>query len=202
MSEWVDPQHEDLGIGTKARELRLRRRYTLQDLSARTGLPKELLSQVEGGDVMPPIATLLRIAKGLEVNISHFLQPGEEERERKVAVTRASERQQFTRRAHHDPTEVGYAYESLELHKAHKHMQPLLVTFQTMDKGDMVFYSHEGEECVYVLDGELEFRTAEELWTLAAGDSLYFESDISHAFRSLGEAPARALIVVYSPEKG
>jgi transcriptional regulator with XRE-family HTH domain len=201
MTEWADAANEDLGIGIKVRELRQKRRYTLQDLSARTALSKELLSQVEGGQVMPPVATLLRIAKGLEVNISHFLQPGEEEKERKVAVTRASERQQSGRRAHHDPTEVGYAYESLELHKTHKHMQPFLVTFQTMDKRDMVFYSHDGEECVHVLEGELEFRTAEEVWTLKAGDSLYFESDVSHAFRSLGESPARALIVVYAGEK-
>jgi quercetin dioxygenase-like cupin family protein len=80
-------------------------------------------------------------------------------------------------------------------------MQPFLVTFQTMDKRDMVFYSHDGEECVYVLEGELEFRTAEEVWTLKAGDSLYFESDASHAFRSLGDRAARALIVVYAAEK-
>jgi transcriptional regulator with XRE-family HTH domain len=193
---------EDLGIGTKVRELRQRRRYTLQDLSARTGIPKAVLTQVEGGQVMPPVATLLRIAKGLDVNISHFLQPGEEERERKIAVTRVGERKRFTRRAHHDPTETGYAYESLELHKANKHMQPLLVAFQTQEKKDMVFYSHEGEECVYLLEGELEFRTAEETTALQPGDCLYFESDVPHAFRSLGGTPARALIVVYTPERG
>ena len=201
MTQRIDTELEDLGIGAKTRELRQKRRYTLQDLSARTGLPKALLSQVESGQIMPPVATLLKIAKGLDVNISHFLQPGEEEKERKVAVTRVSERKQFTRRAHHDPSEVGYVYESLELHKVNKHMQPLLVTFQTMDKRDMVFYSHEGEECVYLLEGDLEFRTAEEVTILQPGDCLYFESDVSHAFRSLGEKPAKALIVVYAPER-
>ena len=37
----------------------------------------------------------------------------------------------------------------------------------------------------------------DQILVLEAGDSLYFESDISHAFRSLGEEPAQALIVVY-----
>jgi len=200
MAKKIDPALEDLGIGAKIRELRQKRRYTLQDLSAKTGLSKPLLSQVENGHVMPPVATLLKISRALDVNISHFFQ--EEEKEEKIAVTRASERKRFTRRSHQDASEVGYLYESLELHKSRKHMQPLLVTFDAMDKKDMVFYSHEGEECVYVLDGEIEFRTPDELRNLKPGDCLYFESDVAHAFRGLGDTPARALVVVYTGEKG
>jgi quercetin dioxygenase-like cupin family protein len=71
-----------------------------------------------------------------------------------------------------------------------------------MDKADMVFYSHDGEECVYVIEGELEFRTPDEKTTLKPGDCLYFESDVAHAFRGVGEKPARALVVVYTGEKG
>ena len=36
MAEKTDSQLEDYGIGTKIRELRLKRRYTLQDLAAKT----------------------------------------------------------------------------------------------------------------------------------------------------------------------
>lgn len=196
----MEKQWEEFGLGMKLRDLRRKRRYTLQDLSARTGVPKETLAQVEGGETTPPIATLLRIAKGLDVNISSFLQPGGENPECRVAVTRVAERSRFSRRNHHDPTEGGYEYESLELHKTDKRMQPLLVTFQTLDKKDMVFYSHEGEECVYLMEGELEFRTADEVTALQPGDCLYFDSDVPHAFRSLGGEPARALIVVYAAE--
>lgn len=199
MAKQIDPALEDLGIGAKVRELRQKRRYTLQDLSAKTGLSKPLLSQVENGHVMPPVATLLKIARALDVGISHFFQ--EEEKEERIALTRASERKRFTRRPHQDASEVGYTYESLELHKARKHMQPLLVTFGPMGKQDMVFYSHEGEECVYLLDGELEFRTPDEVKTLKPGDCLYFESDVSHAFRAVGTGTARALVVVYAGDK-
>jgi transcriptional regulator with XRE-family HTH domain len=199
MAKKIDPQLDDLSIGSKIRELRQKRRYTLQDLSAKTGLSKPLLSQVENGHVMPPVATLLKIARALDVNISHFFQ--EEEREEKIAVTRVSERKRFSRRAHQDPSEVGYLYESLELHKSSKHMEPLLVTFDVMGKKDMVFYSHEGEECVYLLEGELEFRTPAEVKTLKPGDCLYFESEVTHAFRGVGDQPARALIVVYTGGK-
>jgi transcriptional regulator with XRE-family HTH domain len=200
MADKNDSQLDDYAIGSKIRELRLKRRYTLQDLSAKTGVPKPMLSQVENGHVMPPVATLLKVARALDVNISQFFQ--EEEREKKIAVTRTSERTHLARRAHQDANEVGYLYESLELHKSRKHMDPFLVTFKVMEKRDMVFYSHEGEECVYVIEGELEFRTPDEKTTLKPGDCLYFESDVAHAFRGVGEKPARALVVVYTGEKG
>lgn len=200
MAKRMDPELEGLGIGSKVRELRQKRRLTLQDLSDKTGLSKPLLSQVENGHVMPPVATLLRIARALDVGIAHFFQG--EEKEEKIALTRASERKRLGRRPHQDATAVGYTYESLELHRSRKCMQPLLVSFAVMDEHDMVFYSHEGEECVYLLDGELEFRTPEESRHLKKGDCLYFDSDVAHAFRSLGDKAARALVVVYAKEPG
>ena len=199
MAKRIDPQLEELEIGAKVRALRQKRRYILQDLSDRTGLSKPLLSQVENAHVMPPVATLLKIARALGVNIGHFFQ--EEEQEEKIALTRASERRRFNRRPHQGLAEAGYHYESLELHKSRKQMQPLLVTFEPLEKQDMVFFSHEGEECVYVIEGEIEFRTPEEKKVLRTGDCLYFDSDLSHAFRSVGGRTARALVVVYTGDK-
>jgi transcriptional regulator with XRE-family HTH domain len=185
---------ESLGLGNRVRELRQKRRYTLQDLSAKTGLPKALLEQLEADQHNPPVASLFKIAKALEVDVAHFFQ--DEEQEIKVAVTHPEQRITSVNRSHQQAGEVGYSYQSLEVHKAHKLMQPLLVTFDVMDKRDMVFVCHEGQECVYLLSGELEFRTPEEVHALKPGDCLYFDSDVPHSFRSLGSESAQALIVV------
>ncbi|MBW2637192.1 MAG: helix-turn-helix transcriptional regulator [Deltaproteobacteria bacterium] len=48
---------EGLKIGNKIRELRQKRHYTVEDLAAKTDLPKSLLAEIESGDVSPPIAT-------------------------------------------------------------------------------------------------------------------------------------------------
>jgi len=48
------------------------RRLTLQELADLTGLSKPLLSQIEYDQVTPPIATLLKIAKGFRVGIHFF----------------------------------------------------------------------------------------------------------------------------------
>jgi len=187
---------ENFGLGERVRSLRQKRSYTLQDLAAKTGLAKSLLEQLESDQYNPPVATLFKVAKALEVNVAHFFQ--EQEENLKVSLTRVAERVHSVKRSHQQDGEVGYSYASLEVHKGQKLMQPLLVTFDVMEKRDMVFVSHDGQECVYLLEGKLEFRTPDQMYTLAPGDCLYFESDIPHAFRSLGPAPAQALVVVSS----
>ena len=62
----------------------------------------------------------------------------------------------------------------------------------------MVFVSHEGEEFIFVLEGTLEFRSDERTEVLEAGDAIYFESDINHSFRALGEKPATAIGVIWA----
>ena len=62
----------------------------------------------------------------------------------------------------------------------------------------MVFMNHEGEEFLHVLEGSLEFRSVDRVELLKAGDSIYFESDLSHSFRCLGEEPAKAIVVVWN----
>jgi len=84
------------------------------------------------------------------------------------------------------------------IQRANAHDGPFLVEFQPMETGDMVFMSHEGEEFHFVLEGKLEFRTDDRVEVLFAGDSLYFESEMNHSFRSLEPKPARAIVVVWN----
>jgi transcriptional regulator with XRE-family HTH domain len=187
---------EELKIGGKIKYLREKNFFTLQDLAAKTGLSKAILTEIEADEVMPPVATLLKLAKGLNVGMAYFFR--DEAPEEQISVTRKGERVQVKRRPHHREGEVDYIYESLEARMPGKHMEPLLVDFVPMEKADMVFTSHEGEEFVFLLDGKLEFRTNDRVETLSAGDALYFDSALNHSFRSLTDAPARAVVVVWS----
>jgi transcriptional regulator with XRE-family HTH domain len=187
---------EGLRIGRAVKEFRHKKQITLQDLAARTGIPKSVLAEIENGDVVPPVATLLKLAKAFNVGMASFFE--EEATGMKISVTRSGERTRIKRRPHHHEGEVDYIYESLETHKADKHMEPLLVEFQPLDTGDMVFTNHEGEEFIFVLEGRLEFRTDDRVEILEPGDTIYFESDINHSWRSLDEKPARAIAVVWS----
>jgi transcriptional regulator with XRE-family HTH domain len=186
----------ELGIGRKLQNLREKKRLTLDDLAARTGLERGLLADIEKGDFVPPVATLLNVARALGVEMAHFFK--EETPEMKISLTRKGERIPIRQRPHHREGEVDYIYEALETRKQDKHMEPLLVEFQPLETSEIVFTSHDGEEFTYLLDGRLEFRTNDRVEILEPGDTLYFESFENHAFRSLDGKPARALVVVWN----
>ncbi len=194
-----DIKHEvkKLHIGKKIRELRKKADFVLQDLSERTGLSKALLSQVEKEVVSPPISTLLRISKALNVNISFFFQEGDPEE--KVVVVRKDESKVIDSR-HFGREESGYYYEPLAYKKSRKYMEPFLVEFKKKDAKKLSYFSHEGEEFIYLLEGKLEFRTENQQVVLDPGDSLYFDSSLPHAYRVVGRRNAKALSVIYSKQ--
>ena len=76
-------------------------------------------------------------------------------------------------------------------------MEPFLVEFKRKRADKLSYFSHDGEEFIYLLEGVLEFRTENQQYVLYPGDSLYFESSIPHAYRALEKKNARALTVVY-----
>jgi transcriptional regulator with XRE-family HTH domain len=182
-------------IGRKIRDLRKGKALTLQDLSTATGLSKPLLSQIENEIVVPPISTLLKISRALDKDIAFFFQ--EPNDDRKIVVVRTFERESLDTRKL-GRTDGGYSYESLAYKKSRKNMEPFLVEFERKDEKEMSFYSHEGEEFLFVLEGDLEFRTRDEVHGLKKGDSLYFESDVPHSYRALGKKNAKAIVVIFS----
>ncbi len=186
----------ELGIGRKLQSLREKHRLTREDLAARTGLSKVLLADIEAGEFVPPVATLLNLGRALGVGMAHFFK--DEAPKVQISLTRRAERVPIRQRPHHREGEIDYIYESLEINKPDKHMEPLLVEFQPSETSEMVFTSHRGEEFTYLLEGRLEFRTGDRVDILSPGDTLYFESEIHHSFRSLDGKPARALVVVWS----
>ncbi len=187
---------EILRIGARVRELREKHNFTLHDMAAKTGLSKQELSQIESCETNPPVSSLLKIAKALDVGMSWFFQEKTESAE--ISVTRLSERVKVSRRPHHRKGEVDYIYEALETRKSDKHMEPFLVEFPPLDTSEMVFASHDGEEFLTLLEGRLEFRSPNRVEVLDPGDSIYFLSSISHSFRCLGDKSARAIVVVWS----
>jgi transcriptional regulator with XRE-family HTH domain len=194
----VDLEFRKLKIGEKIRGLRLSKRSTLSQVSARTGLSIALLSQIENNAVSPPVATLLRIAKALDVNIGFFFR--EEESRDQAVVVRKDERKRTFRRLHTQHQDGGYVYEALAYKKNAKHMEPFWVEFEPKKKEDLSFLNHRGEEFLFLFRGRLAFHYRQEEIVLEAGDSLYFDAGVPHSFRALGGKKAQGIAVVYSEE--
>ncbi|MDD2850997.1 MAG: XRE family transcriptional regulator [Desulfuromonadaceae bacterium] len=195
----IKEQIKEFRIGEKIRGLRKQKRLTLQELSELTTLSKPLLSQIENQQVIPPLATLLKIAKGLKVDIHFFFED-------------AGNRQQYVLTRHEDvpnnamvvrPTATGsmrpYAYHSLAQGLRHKHMEPFLVEFENRKWHDSLFFKHDGdEEFIYITAGELDFHYNNEVLRLRAGDSIYYNSSQPHGWVAVGEGSAWAVAVMYT----
>ena len=69
-------QKMDLGI--KIRKIRLQNKLTQQDIADQCGFTKGLLSKIENGSVVPPIATLTKLSKALGVKMSTLIDDADE----------------------------------------------------------------------------------------------------------------------------
>ena len=186
---------KELQIGLTVRALRRKQHLTLQDLARATDLSKPLLSQIENNQVIPPLATLLRIAKALNVPLQIFFE--EEDNTQKCLVVRAGEADRTQRRSDHSGPPQPYSYHSLAFGKKHKHMEPFLVEFDPHHQDQPQPVKHAGEEFFYILEGCIELRHGGETYVLHAGDSVYWDSSEEHSLRALGDSLARGIAVLY-----
>lgn len=193
----IKAQIKEFRIGEKIRGQRQQRRLTLQELSELTGLSKPLLSQIENEQVVPPLATLLKVARGLKVDIHFFFE--DEGNRQKLVLTRGETLRPSLQRQAVNADSRPYTYHSLAQGMRQKHMEPFLVEVDNSVWDDKLFFHHEGEEeFLYVLEGEIDLHYGSDVYRLQAGDSAYYDSSQPHGLISVGTNNARIVAVLYS----
>ncbi len=185
---------ETADIGHALRGIRKRNGWTLQAVASMTDVALSTLSKIENNRVSLSYDTLKRICHGLNIAIEELVDPGH--------PAFASGRRTATRRG--EPVRMSTAQYHYDVHAtelSHKTMVPmeLEVRARSVDEFDHMS-RHDGEEFVYVLEGEVEIHTA--LYAplrLKAGESTYFDSGMAHAYISIGPKNAHVLSVCYDP---
>lgn len=179
-------------IARRIRRIRLQGQYTLEVVAERTGFTKSYLSMIESGKKSPPIATLFKIAKALEVDISTFFE--QKNPKDRFFLVKREEREVVVR----DGTLFGYRYEAIASTKGRKRMDPFVITLPPESEEKSLF-DHEGEELFYVLEGEVRFYYGDETFLLREGDCIYFDSSVPHRGEGTEGGKSRALVVVSPP---
>ncbi len=191
------PQEDiQVNVGERVRQVREERELTLTDISQRTGLDIAFLEQIENGSIAPPLGTVIKLAKALDLKMGYFIS-GEENRP--YTIVRKNDRKVVSRYSSKKGQYYGYGYESLAPHKKDRHMEPFLISLEP-SKTDEERSAHDGQEFIYVLEGAMEVRLGEEIHILEAGDSIYHDSTVPHLVKSHGSEVARILAVLYSEE--
>ncbi len=194
-------QEEDIpmsiSVGAKVKAFRETKGLSKQDVAQRTGFSEAHISQIEAGEVLPPLGDLVKLARALEMKMGYLLAQGES---KPYTVVRPKNRQPVSRYGHQKTIRYGYSYESLAAEKRERNMEPFLVTLEPTS-ADEPPSSHDGEKFIFVLDGQIEVLLGETRELLSPEESIYYDSSLPHRVRSLGEKSARILAVLYTQAK-
>jgi DNA-binding transcriptional MerR regulator len=71
-------------------------------------------------------------------------------------------------------------------------MEPHLFQIES-GKGSSEYYTHHGEEFLYIISGRLDIKLGDQQYKLSKGDSFYFESKTPHSWLNPGKAQAVVL---------
>lgn len=181
-------------VGDRVRSVRQSRGLSLKDISQRTGLEISLLEQIEEGQVAPPLGNVIKLAKALDMKMGYFIS-GEEDRA--YTIVRRDDRKVISRYDSKKGAQYGYEYESLAPHKKDRHMEPFLVTLEPAQTEEERS-SHDGQEFIFVLDGQMEVRLGAETHLLDPGDAIYYDSTAPHLVKCYGQKSTRILAVLYT----
>lgn len=181
----------EYGIGEKVRALRLKKKMGLVELGQHTGLSPALLSKIERGRIFPTLPTLLRIALVFSVGLDYFF-AGARERPM-LAVMRKGSRVVLPERP--GDRDVTYRFESLDYGATERRFNAYHAEFLTRSEERLRPHSHPGVEFLYVLQGTLHVQVGEEELALEAGDAMYFDSQVPHAYRRSGAHACSAIVI-------
>jgi quercetin dioxygenase-like cupin family protein/DNA-binding transcriptional regulator YiaG len=180
---------------TPAQNLRAAREkqgFSIQELSQRTGIAQRELEQVEAGQIMLPLGQVIKLSKVLSLKIADMISVGD----KAFTIVRAGERSEVQRFGKAKQASHGYEYVSLAPGKKDRLMEPFLVTLHPASSDEPS--SHDGQEFIYVLDGEMEVIVDDNHDILKPGDSIYYDSSTTHLVRAHGDKPAQILAVLIS----
>jgi electron transfer flavoprotein alpha subunit len=183
----TEERGEGGGLGEKVRGLREAQGWSREAMAERTGQTPEFIAQVEADEVTPSVAFLLRLSKALGVDPAAFLTDAEQ------TALRDQRSRAFVKRTQN------YSYQTLTPGAEHEHLRGFMIVIEPRQAHKPVAYKHEGEEFVYVMEGELELTVGAKVHHLKPGESLHFNSEIPHKLKSLSDEATRCLVMLYTP---
>ena len=192
----LEPE-EPTGVGERIKKLRELKGLSLGDVSQRTDISEDMLESIEADAIAPPLGTLTKLARALEMKMGYLLTAGEP---KPFVITRQEERKPVRRHAAQQQSKYGYSYLSLSPGMRDRNMEPFLVTLSPAAE-EMPGSVHEGEEFIYVLEGEMEVIIGEHREVLYPGDAIYYHSSLPHLVKCHQEKPTRILAVLFADTK-
>ena len=183
-------------LGALLSGLRRREGWTLKEMSARSGIPVSTLSKIEHDRLTLSYDKLQQLSQRLGLRMSELF--AEEQEGAAPMVTARRSLSDLARAVRVETPNYDYYYLCTELRR--KRMIPAVTKIRARSPeqfGDLVH--HSGEEFIYVLKGKVVVQTEfYDSVTLEAGQSLYIDSSMGHAYLAAEDCEEAEVLGVMS----
>jgi quercetin dioxygenase-like cupin family protein len=188
----VSPDYSVVHLGATLKARRLGR-FTVEELSARSGVSAGLISQIERGIGNPSFVTLVRLAQALDVPLAELF-VGARQHENRILVRR-NERLRMELPA--DGT-----LQELLVPDVDRKLAMIQMSVPPRFSGEEIPHSHAGEEVVLLVSGSLRVTIGDQTFELEEGDALSYDASIPHWWSNLSDGKAIMLAASTPPSLG
>ena len=190
---------DQIVVGLKIKSLRESKNLSVEEIAERSGLSVDQINNIENGQNLPSLGPLIKIARALGVRLGTFMDDNDA---LGPVITRAEEREQNNSISFsNDAVDARkhMEYHPLAQQKAGRHMEPFIIDIHPEDTPNFQLSAHEGEEFIYVMNGEVEIVYGKDTYSLKEGDSIFYDSIVKHHVHGAPGKSAKILAVVYIP---
>lgn len=179
-------------VGKNIRKLRKEKNLTLAEMAKLCQCSSSLLSQVETGSINPSFSIMVSISNALGVSMAELVtETAYPKRELPFSLMPADERKTLIERG----VKFQLLTRSVEL--------PFEFILNEWPPGcgtGKALYTHDGQECGFVLEGELNIEIGGKVYTLKPGDTMTLISSVPHRVWNPGKKTAVAIWVNSVPK--
>jgi transcriptional regulator with XRE-family HTH domain len=178
-------------IGDKIRNIRKNKNLTIVELANQINVTSGYISQIERDLISPSLAVLRRLSQALEVPLSVlFLEKSTTD----VITVHQHERTKVK------ISDINVEFEFITpfINKGDNKSELGAFLFKLNPKTWVSNHSicHEAQECIYVIQGEIECHVGDKIYTVSKGDCIIFPENNNHMIYNKNDDVSEALCIL------
>lgn len=182
-------EKQALQLGHRLSLLRKRKNMTLDELSAKSGVSKSILSQIERDLSNPTVTTISRISEALDEKLSDFFLKIEVEETNSIESSK--ETPSITSKDGLCELNILGAGETVNW------LQWYILEMKPKGILDSSSHGPKTFENLTVIDGQIEVTSGKIKEKLSKGDTYRFQSNREHTLKNISKQKAQVLMVNY-----
>jgi transcriptional regulator with XRE-family HTH domain len=174
----------------RVRDLRKKKGWTLEQLSAACGVSRSMISEVENGLANPTVAVAHRLATAFGISLGELVDGPDQPSGSRIDVIRGDDRQ------YHFRSDRDCRIRTLSPLQLEKSVEFYEIALRPGGTLKSAAHFAGARELLTVREGTIRVTSSQETAELKAGDSAHYPADVPHAIQNIGDAEAVCYLVV------